>query len=302
MEFLDGRIFEEPSIAGVSDSERREMWRSAVLTLAKLHQTDPKKVGLETFGKPSGFYQRQINTFTQLEDSQAKAIDVDSRQPVGNIPRKTELLSFFAQPKYQPKDRGVPIHGDFKIDNLVFHKTEPRVIGILDWEMSTIGHPLSDLANLLVPYTLTPIAKPVTILPPPQNPSTTSRSPPSQSTQTQPLTRMPRNAYPAFSPQSPLAGLPSKGEILNWYAEAVSGSDAGPQIRGWKPQEDLPWGVAFAMFRDCVIFQGIAARYAVRQASSPSAWEVGQEREPAAETCWELVGTAKEAKSARAQL
>ncbi|KAF1990414.1 APH-domain-containing protein [Aulographum hederae CBS 113979] len=289
MEFLDGRIFEEPEIPGVSAEERREMWHSAVLTLAKLHRLDPKKVGLEKFGKSSGFYDRQIATFTGLEEKQAEAVDVDTKQPVGNLPRKQHLLEFFKKAEYRPKDRGVPIHGDFKIDNLVFHKTEPRVIGILDWEMSTIGHPLSDLSNLLVPYTITPIASPITILPAPNSNNA-------------PITRLPRNAYSAFSPSSRLAGIPPKEEVLAWYTTAVASETAGPQIRGWNPQQDIQWGAAFAMFRDAVIYQGIAARYAARQASSAQAWEVGQERGNCAEVCWGLVQTVLEGRGERAKL
>jgi aminoglycoside phosphotransferase (APT) family kinase protein len=139
MEFLDGRMFENPSFPGVSASDRREMWHDAVRTVAKLHRIDPKDVGLETFGKPTGFYNRQIKTFRRLAESQAAAKDKDSGEAVGQIPHFDEFLDFFADENKQPKDRGVLFHGDYKIDNLVYHKTEPRVIGILDWEMSTIG-------------------------------------------------------------------------------------------------------------------------------------------------------------------
>lgn len=101
-------------------------------TLAKLHRIVPKDVGLENFGKPTGFYNRQIRTFTAIGDAQSKAVDVETKKPVGKLPHWEKMLAFFSNPKTQPKDRGNPIHGDYKIDNLVFHKTEPRVIGILE--------------------------------------------------------------------------------------------------------------------------------------------------------------------------
>jgi aminoglycoside phosphotransferase (APT) family kinase protein len=132
MEFLDGRIFEEPHIPEVSAEERREMWHDAIRTLAKLHRLVPKNIGLETFGKPAGFYNRQINTFKQLCEIQGATVDVETKKAVGSVPHNDEILAFFQQAATQPKDRGVPIHGDYKIDNLVFHKTEPRVIGILE--------------------------------------------------------------------------------------------------------------------------------------------------------------------------
>lgn len=137
MEFLDGRMFENPSFPGVSERERKCMWKDAVRTLAKLHLVCPKEVGLESFGKHSGFYNRQIRTFGRLAMSQAAAKDNDSGEAVGQLQHFDDFVAFFKQS--QPQDRGVLIHGDYKIDNLVFHKTEPKVIGILDWEMSTIG-------------------------------------------------------------------------------------------------------------------------------------------------------------------
>lgn len=108
-------------------------WHDAIRTLAKLHRVDTKSVGLESFGKASGFYNRQIATFGRITDAQAKTKDLETGEEVGQIERVDDMLSFFRDPKTQPKDRGQLIHGDFKIDNLVFHKTEPRVIGILEW-------------------------------------------------------------------------------------------------------------------------------------------------------------------------
>lgn len=107
-------------------------WHDAIRTLAKLHRIDPKSVGLETFGKPSGFYDRQIQTWTTISKAQQDTVDVDTKEAVGEIPHIKEMMAFFKDKKTQPKDRGNPMHGDYKIDNLVFHKTEPRVIGILE--------------------------------------------------------------------------------------------------------------------------------------------------------------------------
>jgi aminoglycoside phosphotransferase (APT) family kinase protein len=132
MEFLDGRIFTSPDIPGVSESDRREMWHDAVRTLGKLHRLNPKEIGLESYGKPSGFYDRQVKTFTALGDAQSKVKDIETAEAVGEVPRMKELVQFFSSTEAKPRDRGVPIHGDYKIDNLIYHKTEPRVIGILE--------------------------------------------------------------------------------------------------------------------------------------------------------------------------
>ena len=94
---------------------------------------DPSSVGLSDFGKPNRFYDRQIRTLGNVSSAQAQAMDVDTRITVGKVPHVDGILDFFRDPKTQPRDRATLIHGDYKIDNLVFHKTEPRVIGILEY-------------------------------------------------------------------------------------------------------------------------------------------------------------------------
>lgn len=107
-------------------------WHDAVRTLAKFHRVNPDSVGLGNYGKRSGFYNRQLNTFETICEAQAKAVDVDTKEPVGKIPHFDGMIEFFREPSTQPMDRSTLVHGDYKIDNLVFHKTEPRVIGILE--------------------------------------------------------------------------------------------------------------------------------------------------------------------------
>lgn len=132
MEFLDGRIFEDVGVPGVSGEERQAIWQDAIRVLAKLHAVDPREVGLENFGKPSGFYKRQIRSWEAISASQSKVINGATKQPVGQLPYYNECMDFFKNAKAQPRDRSCLVHGDFRIDNLVFHKTEPRVIGILE--------------------------------------------------------------------------------------------------------------------------------------------------------------------------
>ena len=107
-------------------------WQNAVITLAKLHRISPSSVGLSTFGKPSGFYNRQIKTFSTISAAQAQAVDVETKTSVGNTPHYEDVVGFLRDPDSQPQDRASLIHGDYKIDNLVFHQTETRVIGILE--------------------------------------------------------------------------------------------------------------------------------------------------------------------------
>ncbi|KAF1986262.1 APH-domain-containing protein [Aulographum hederae CBS 113979] len=254
MEFMDGRIIEDPLMPGVSPEDRRAMWKDAVVSLAKFHRVDPKRVGLENFGKWSGFYNRQLATFNTIQDAQSKAVDIESGVPVGKIPYFDDMVAFFKDPKTQPKDRSSFVHGDYKIDNVVFHKTEPRVIGILDWEMATIGHPLSDLSNLLTPFTTAN--------------SETAR-------------RIGRASDKFLVGATP--GLPTKEQCIEWYR----------QVAGWDPTPDTTWGDAFGIYRGSIIMQGIAARYAMRVASSANAKSYADSMPAFATVGWDLVQAAK---------
>ncbi|KAI8089789.1 kinase-like domain-containing protein [Halteromyces radiatus] len=150
MEFLKGRIFEDVRMLSLPYEDRRQCWYSALETLAKLHRVDFKAIGLETYGRNSGFYERQMKSLHKVSSAQAAVVDKDTGIKVHDLPRLDEMFAWFK--KNQPKDIATIVHGDFKIDNLVYHPIENRVIGVLDWELSTIGHPLSDLANLLQPF------------------------------------------------------------------------------------------------------------------------------------------------------
>ncbi|KAF2206241.1 hypothetical protein CERZMDRAFT_91995 [Cercospora zeae-maydis SCOH1-5] len=272
MSFLDGRFIKNAAIEGVDEHDRREMWRDAVRTLAKLHRVDPKDIGLENFGKPNGFYKRQIRTFKGLAQSQAAAKDKESGEEVGQLPHFDAFIDFFSQEQNQPCDRGVLFHGDFKIDNLVFHKTEPRVIGILDWEMVTIGHPLADLTNLIQGWTI------------------------SDATPSWPRTHADKAFLKPSNPKSTRKdwpGLPEHAECVEWYRQ-----DTGFDIS----QQDLAWATAFALFRDSIIFQGIAARYATRQASSASAKQYADERSPFAEMGYQKMLEAKKKLGSQSKL
>ncbi|KAL0089628.1 kinase-like domain-containing protein [Phycomyces blakesleeanus] len=157
MEFLAGRIYSDVRMLSLPYEERRACWISAVETLAKLHKLDHKAIGLDGYGKDSGFYARQIRSLAKVSAAQAEVEDKETGEKVGPIPRLNDMFTWFK--KNQVPDKATIVHGDFKIDNMIFHPTEPRVIGVLDWELSTIGHPLSDLANLLQPFYVYPSDK-----------------------------------------------------------------------------------------------------------------------------------------------
>jgi aminoglycoside phosphotransferase (APT) family kinase protein len=145
MDFVDGRILRDVSLPGMEPHQRRMTWYAMVQTLAKLHAVDPDGVGLEGFGKPADYVPRQIKRWSgQYEASKTEAIpamDKLSQWLVDTMPDNAKGSADVAL-----------VHGDFRLDNLILHPDKPEVLAILDWELATLGHPLSDLAYLCMLY------------------------------------------------------------------------------------------------------------------------------------------------------
>jgi len=147
MDMVDGRIFWNPRLPEVPKDERQAFYDSMCETIARLHRIDYAAAGLGDYGKPGGFVERQIGVWSRqyLQDEAAGRIDA--------MDRLVEWL-----PRNIPDDEGAAsiVHGDFRCDNLIFHPTEPRVVAVLDWELSTLGHPLADFTYHLMTYRLPP--------------------------------------------------------------------------------------------------------------------------------------------------
>lgn len=135
MDFVDGRIFWDPSLPDLDAAGRADVYAGIIDALAALHTVDPAAVGLADYGKPGSYFARQTSRWTEQY--------LASR--TRTIPAMDVLIQ--ALPGRCPADDGVVAlaHGDFRIDNLMFHPSQPRVIAIVDWELSTLGHPLADL-------------------------------------------------------------------------------------------------------------------------------------------------------------
>jgi aminoglycoside phosphotransferase (APT) family kinase protein len=146
MQRLDGRVFHECSLAALPVASRRDIYMGMAEAMAKLHAVNPDEVGLSDFGRLGNYFERQIARWTkQWEES-----------PSEDIPALDKVADWL--PRNLPADDGrVSIaHGDFRLGNMLFHPERPEVIGILDWELSTLGHPLADLGFCCIPWHTTP--------------------------------------------------------------------------------------------------------------------------------------------------
>lgn len=118
-------------------------WQSAVRALAALSSLDPVALGLSSFGPSTPYFPRQIKSLTRVSLAQAEAVDVDSGAPTGKIPLFDEMVRWYSANLPDERKTGLRIvHGDYKLDNMVFHPTKNEVIGILDWELCTLGSPV----------------------------------------------------------------------------------------------------------------------------------------------------------------
>ena len=137
MEYLEGRIFWDPSLPEISsNAERTAIYDEMNRVLSALHMVDIDAVGLRDYGAPGNYFERQIGRWTK----QYRASETDT------VDAMEKLIEWL--PENIPADDGTVTlaHGDYRLDNMMFHPNEPRVIAVLDWELSTLGHPLADLA------------------------------------------------------------------------------------------------------------------------------------------------------------
>lgn len=146
MERVEGRVFGGCELEGATPGERRAMYISYAETMARLHDVDWRAVGLEDFGRPGGYFTRQISRWGKQWKA-ARFRDIPD----------LETLEAWLLEHMPPDDEDATLcHGDFRIGNMMFHPTEPRIVAVLDWELSTIGHPMADLGFSVISWRSSP--------------------------------------------------------------------------------------------------------------------------------------------------
>jgi aminoglycoside phosphotransferase (APT) family kinase protein len=137
MQYLDGRIFWNPALPEVEENEERgAIYDSMNAALAALHSVDVNEAGLSDFGKPGSYFERQFSRWS----SQYRASEVE---PIADMDR---LIDWLGSNMIADDGKVALVHGDYRLDNMIFAKDSPEILAILDWELSTLGHPYSDLA------------------------------------------------------------------------------------------------------------------------------------------------------------
>ena len=136
MQFVAGRVYWDPALPELAPDQRGAVYAEIMRVLAALHAIDPAAVGLGDYGKPGNYFARQVGRWTE----QYRAAET------GPIEAMERLIAWL--PAHCPPDDGrvALVHGDFRIDNLMFEATAPRVLAVVDWELSTLGQPMADLA------------------------------------------------------------------------------------------------------------------------------------------------------------
>jgi aminoglycoside phosphotransferase (APT) family kinase protein len=139
MEFIPGRVLWEQSLPGFEPAERGRLYDEMNRVIAALHQVDVAAAGLADYGKPGNYFERQIGRWS-------KQYQASITQPIDAMNELMQWLPAHMPASARDESQVSVVHGDFRLDNLVFHPSEPRVLAVLDWELSTLGHPLADFS------------------------------------------------------------------------------------------------------------------------------------------------------------
>jgi aminoglycoside phosphotransferase (APT) family kinase protein len=138
MEFVQGRVLWDQELPGMTPAQRRDIYLELNRVLGALHSVPYRERGLETYGKPGNYFERQIGRWS-------KQYQASITQAIPEMDRLIEWLPAHMPDSARAEMTSI-VHGDYRLDNVIFHPTEPRILAVLDWELSTLGHPLADFS------------------------------------------------------------------------------------------------------------------------------------------------------------
>lgn len=240
MQYCEGNVYWNPALGEIeSPATRTAMYDQMAQTLAAIHSVDVEAVGLGDYGRPGNYFERQVGRWT----GQYRASELQKIDPMDRLITWLEANL--------PADDGqvALVHGDFRLDNLMYASDNSKVIAVLDWELSTLGHPCADLAYQCMAM------------------------------------RLPASDKPQMAPSGLVGldlsalGLPNEGEYVAKYCEYM----------GIERIDNWSFFLAFSFFRLAAIAQGVAKRATQGNASNTAAAEVAQLVQPIAEAALELV-------------
>ena len=241
MEFMPGRVLWNPALPGMTESERAAIFNEMNRVISLLHKVDFAAIGLSDYGKPGNYFERQIGRWS-------KQYLASVTEPIESMERLIEWLPAHI-PASALDEREVSIvHGDFRLDNLVFHPTEPRVIAILDWELSTLGHPLADFSYHCMTWHIESSG----------------------------------GARGLAGQDLAALGIPNELSYVQSYCERTERSEPAVVMQDWN------FYLAYNMFRLAAILQGIAKRVVDGTAASAQAREAGAGAKPLADLGWQF--------------
>ena len=237
MDCLEGRVLWDPSLPGMTPAQRTAHFDELNRVIVALHRVDPQAVGLGDYGKPGNYIERQVGRWSK----QYRAAETET------IDAANQLMAWL--PRHIPAGDEVGIvHGDYRFDNVMFHPTEPRILAVLDWELSTLGHPLVDFAYHCMTWRMSGAG-----------------------------------ARGLVGLDLPGLGIPTEQQYLQTYLKRTGRGDAGAVS-----ESDWTYYMVFNMFRLASILQGIMARARQGNASNAAALEAGKRAKPLAEQAWAL--------------
>jgi aminoglycoside phosphotransferase (APT) family kinase protein len=241
MEYVEGRVLWDQALPGLARPDRGAIYDEMNRVIAALHRVDPAAVGLADYGKPGNYFERQIGRWS-------KQYQASVTEPIEAMDRLIEWLPAHIPAGARDESEVRVVHGDFRLDNLIFHPTEPRVLAVLDWELSTLGHPLADFSYHCMAW------------------------------------HVPHAMGRGIGGLDPVTlGIPTEADYLKRYCERTGRTRQGDAVA---LAADWNFYLAYNLFRIAAILQGIAKRVVDGTAASAQARQAGAGARPLAELGW----------------